>query len=143
MEPLVFRRGKDFHNRVQADWLRTAKGGRPRKEHVIVFGTPPSDVMKHVRRGRLDLFVDELGGFVSVVEIKSTNWDRIDQKNRQRLLASHRRQVWDYIEKYLDQDKMDVCPGIIYPRAPETAGLRERVEEYLNGYGLQVVWYDD
>jgi len=99
--------------------------------------------MKHVRRGRLDLFVDELGGFVSVVEIKSTNWDRIDQKNRQRLLASHRRQVWDYIEKYLDQDKMDVCPGIIYPRAPETAGLRERVEEYLNGYGLQVVWYDD
>ena len=31
----------------------------------------------------------------------------------------------------------------IYPTAPRTAGLKARIEEYLNDYGLQVVWYYD
>lgn len=47
-----------------------------------------------------------------------------------------------YIEKYVDVDHTDVCAGIIYPSAPTAPGLKERIEEYLNEYGLQVVWYD-
>jgi hypothetical protein len=89
----------------------------------------------------LDLFVDEPGNYVSVVEIKATDWDRV--KNVVKLLGSHRRQAWKYIEKYLDVDHVEVCPGIIYPTAPSTPGLKDRVETYLNDHGLQVVWYDD
>ena len=58
-------------------------------------------------------------------------------------MSSHRRQVWRYIEKFVDGDHTDVCAGIIYPAAPSTPGLREDVETYLNEYALQVVWYDD
>jgi hypothetical protein len=39
-------------------------------------------------------------------------------------------------------DGIDVCAGIIYPTAPKTAGLKARIEEYLNDRGMQVVWYD-
>ena len=80
---------------------------------------------------------------MSVVEIKATDWDRIPERNVQRNLSSHRRQVWRHIDKHLDVDQVNVCAGIIYPKTPTTAGLRERVEEYHGGYGLQVVWYDD
>ena len=90
----------------------------------------------------MDIFVDEASDFVSIVEIKATHWDRILPRNRQRNLASHRRQVWRYIEKYADVDHTDVCAGIIYPSAPTTPGLKERIEEYLNDYGLQAGWYD-
>ena len=87
--------------------------------------------------------VDEMDDMVSVVEIKATDWDRIKTRNVQRNLSSHRRQIWRYIEKYLDADDIEVCPGIVYPREPKTSDLKERVESYLNKHGLQVVWYWD
>lgn len=93
------------------------------------------------RHGRIDIFIDEIDDFVTVVEIKATNWDAV--KHRRKLLASHRRQVLRYVDKYLDSDKVNVCAGVIYPRAPRTPGLKEEVETYLNDHALQVVWYED
>ena len=142
MEPEILLRGKAFHTRVQKDWQKTAKGGKINKEHSI----PLSILRKKIKRqntGRIDIFVNELGDFISIVEIKSTDWDKVKEKNRKKLLGSHRRQVWRYIEEYVDIKRMDVCPGIIYPKSPVTNGLKDMIEEYLNDYGLQVVWYDD
>jgi len=51
------------------------------------------------KAARPDIFVDELSDFISVVEIKSTDWDKVKEKNRKKLLGSHRRQVWRYIEE--------------------------------------------
>lgn len=140
-EPEQLRRGKKFQEAVQTDWEETADGN-PRSEHTIplLHGVTPTGRRRH---GRVDIFVDELGDMVTVVEIKGTDWDRILPSNRQKNLAAHRRQVWKYIEKFVDGEQMDVCAGIIYPTAPRTTGLKERIEEYLNGYGLQVVWYYD
>ena len=131
------RRGKEFHRRVQAAWKVTADG-KIHAEHTIPLGFGTSG--RRIRRGRLDLFVNEVGDYVTVVEIKATDWDRV--KHVVKLLGSHRRQVWKYIEKYLEVDRADVCPGIIYPTAPSTPGLVDRIETYLNEYGIQVVWYD-
>lgn len=143
MEPEILRRGKEFHQRVQSEWEGPAADGHIYPEHSILVGRVSAGA-KRIRRGRLDLFIDEMGDFVSVIEIKSTDWDRVKPENRRKLMGSHRRQVWNYMEKYLDEDEANVCPGIIYPRSPETPGLKEEVEEYLNGWGLQVVWwYDD
>jgi hypothetical protein len=139
-EPEILRRGKEFHKKVQQDWEATAKDGAVYPEHTI--GLVPTAGRRR-RSGRLDIFVDELGDFVSVVEIKSTDWDAVMPRNRKKLLASHRRQVWRYIERYLDVEQVSVCPGIIYPRAPSTPGLREMIEDYLDDWGLQVVWYED
>jgi hypothetical protein len=142
IEPEIFRRGKAFHKRVQEDWEKTAKGGKVKKEHFINL-SQISKTSKYKRLGRLDLFVNELGDFISVVEIKSTDWDKVKEDNRKKLISSHRRQVWKYIEEYLDVEKVDVCPGIIYPHSPSGPGLKEMIENHLNEYGLQVVWYDD
>jgi hypothetical protein len=141
-EPEILQRGKAFHKKVQDDWERTAKDGNLTREHSVEL-SQISAPTRCKRRGRLDLFVDELGDYVSVVEIKSTDWDNVKEKNWKRLLGSHRRQVWKYIERYLDTEKIDVCPGIIYPNSPSTPGLKEMIENCLNDHGLQVVWYDD
>jgi hypothetical protein len=141
VEPEILRRGKEFHFRVQSDWEKTAEGGI-HKEHGIVFGVDPSQAT-HIRRGRIDLFVDELGDFVAVIEIKSTDWERVKPSNLRKLVASHCRQIWSYIEKYVDGDRIDVCPGIIYPHAPKSVGIKQEVEKYINDRCIQIVWYDD
>jgi hypothetical protein len=142
MEPECLRRGKEFHKKVQSDWDMNIKDGNLNIEHTINLLSYPSRA-KHIKNGRLDLFVDELGEFVSVIEIKSTDWDKIKPSNIHKLLTSHRRQIWNYISEYLDNDKIEVCPGIIYPVAPSSNEHREYIEEYLNSYGIQVVWYYD
>jgi len=96
-----------------------------------------------VRRGRIDVFIDRIDDFVTVIEVKSTDWDRVKPKNRRKLLAAHRRQVFKYVDQYLDGVNVDVCAGIIYPQPPKEPGLREEVEEYLNDHALQVCWYDE
>jgi len=139
-EPESLRAGKHFHKRVQSDWERTAKDGKVYPEHTISLVPNRSAHKKHAR---LDIFVDDTGDFVSVIEIKSTDWDEVKPENRRKLLGSHKRQVWRYIERYVDLEKVDVCPGIIYKSPPSTPGLREDIEEYLNEWGLQVVWYEE
>jgi hypothetical protein len=142
VEPELLRRGKEFHRRVQADWAGEIEKATVRSEHRIALG-PLSKSIRHRRHGRIDIFIDLIADFVSVVEIKSTDWDRIRADNWQKVLATHRRQVLKYVDKYLDQDGVNFCAGIIYPRSPNTTGLKALVEQYLNDHALQVVWYDD
>jgi len=140
-QPAQLLRGREFEKKVKADWGQTAEG-EPEAEKTIPL---LAGLTKTGRRksGRMDIFVDDTGDFVVVVEIKATDWDCILPKNIQRNLGSHRRQLWKYIEKYLDSGQVNVCTGIIYPKAPKTPGLQERIEAHHGSYGLQVVWYDD
>lgn len=142
MEPEQLRRGKEFHRLVQADWAGTVADETVRPEHTIRLDLLPRSGTR-IRRGRIDIFIDQINDFVTVVEIKATNWDAVKRKNRRKLLGSHRRQVLRYVDKYLDHDGVNVCAGIIYPRSPHCPGLREEVETYLNEHALQVVWYED
>jgi hypothetical protein len=140
-EPEQLRRGKAFHLEVQADWASTAEGN-VNLEHTISL-LPFEIRMKSVRRGRLDILVNEIGDQVAVVEIKATDWDRIYSRNISKNLSAHCRQILKYVDKYLEGDGFTVCPGLIYPTAPATPGLKERVEEYLNNNGIAVAWFRD
>lgn len=137
MEPEILARGKRFHRLVQDSWLDETNDGTPRDEYTI-----PKSIAGAARRSRLDLLVDELGDFVSIVEIKSTDWDAVKPTNHKKLLGSHRRQLWRYIDQYVASG-INVSPGMIYPSAPSAPGLRELVEEYLNNWAIQVVWFDE
>lgn len=142
MEPEILAKGKKFHKIVQSDWSKTASGGKLFIEHTISLLKTVKET-KRSKHGRLDMFVDELGNYVSIIEIKSTDWNKVKPGNLRKLLGSHRRQLWNYIEKYLDQLKTDVCPGLIYPVTPKSIEIKKGIEEYLNEYGIQVVWYDE
>jgi len=140
VEPELLRRGKEFHRLVQADWAGEIEKATVRPEHSILFHTASGPIQRN-RRGRVDLFVDRIDDFVTVVEIKSTDWDRIPAANRRRLLAAHRRPVLRYVDEFLDEQHVSVCAGIIYPKAPVDADLTAMVEQYLNEHMLQVVWF--
>src|SRR5258706_13698354 len=108
VEPEILRRGKKFHRRVQSDWAGEVEGSSVRLEHTITFRLGAA-LTKRGRRGRLDIFIDQMDDFVTVVEIKSTDWDQVASRNHQKLLAAHRRQVEHYVDKYLDDDHVSVC----------------------------------
>ena len=140
-QPKALVRGKVFERRVKDDWEQSATGTMD-MEHTIELSLVRPRGLR-LRKGRVDIFVSELGDFVSVIEIKATNWDRIKPANVTKNLGSHRRQIWKYIKEHTDVEKVDVCAGVIYPSAPGKEGLKERVEAYMGEYGIQVVWFDD
>ena len=114
-EPSALVRGKQFEKRVKKDWKNSADGIML-MEHTINLSLK-SEIGSRVKRGRLDILVSELGDFISIVEIKATNWDRIKPVNITKNLGSHQRQIWKYIKEFTDIEKTDVCAGVIYPSA--------------------------
>lgn len=138
MEPNILRRGKAFHRLVQADWQATAEGRAIRPEHGIAL-IPEGAQLR--RTGRLDIYVDVEEGYAVVVEIKSTLWDSVKPDNVRKLAGAHRRQVWRYIDAYLDLEQVDVTAAVIYPEPPRSPELKAFIEGYFDGEGITVVWY--
>ena len=94
-EPKQLRRGKDFHCKIQKEWLDTAQGTiLPEKTIRRLTG----------RRGRVDIFVDDNSedNHVAVVEIKASDWDRMKPKAVRRNALRQVRQIWDYIDSQVE-----------------------------------------
>lgn len=142
-EPIQLRRGKAFHNEMQADWLKTAEG-LVSKEKAI---TKPTG-----RKGRIDIFVDDddPNSTVAIVEVKATDWDKIAPKNIQRNVRRQIRQIWSYIESQILNGKhvegsegKDVCPGVIFPKRPKDKERMKLIEKMFEEEGIPVVWHDE
>ena len=129
-EPERLKRGKEFELDEKSGWDGTVNG-KVSFEHYVKSVTG--------KRGRVDIFIDELGDFVTIVEIKATDWDKILPRRIDININRHARQVWKYTEPYLEAGR-EVCPGIIYPRSPVKSGLKERIEEKMNEMGIQIAW---
>lgn len=134
-EPNILKNGKLFHKLIQDEWVATTNDGLARSEKYI----------KRIdgRTGRVDLLVEELGDYVSVIEIKATDWDRIKPGNVKRNIRNQIRQIWRYIDSQLDIYSMEVCPGVIFPKLPQNHELLELVEKSFNDEGIQVVWHNE
>ena len=122
-------RGRRFEKRERPDWDRL-DSGTARFEAPTVFDG---------RRGRIDIRVEESEDYVSIVELKATDWDRIRAHRRRPTALRHARQVWQYARVELASG-IDVCAGIIYERAPRNSKARAVVEQILNERLIQVVW---
>jgi len=97
---------------------------------------------KRVRSGRIDVFFDQMDDFVSIFEIKATDWDKILPQNRNRLLGAHRRQILKYIDQYVMAQNTNVCAAMIYPHAPKLDGVRELVEGHFSDWAIAVIWFE-
>jgi len=134
-EPSILKNGKRFHKLIQKEWESTVNDGLAISEKYI----------KRVdgRNGRIDILVEEFSDYVSVIEIKATDWDRIKPENIKRNIRRQIRQIWRYIDSQLEVYSMDVCPGIIFPKLPQNTELLRLVEDTFNAEGVQVVWHDE
>jgi len=142
-EPEQLLRGKEFHKKVQADWIKTAAGDVFAEKGVLKQG---------VRKGRVDIFVndDDSDGTVAIVEIKASDWDRMTDKAVRRNVRRQIKQVWDYIESQIIKgdyvptgEQKTVCPGIIFPKRPVDNDRMELIEKLFIDEGIPVVWYDE
>lgn len=141
-EPQQLKRGKRFQKIVQSDFSLNNKSGIICIERHVSF--EDLDKLKQ-KRGRMDMFIyEDSDDFVTILEIKATDWDNIKPGNIKRNLYRHSKQLFNYIDKYMEVDNKDVCHGIIYPAPPKSKELREFIEECaMEMYCFPVYWYSE
>ena len=135
------KRGLEFQQEVYQDFLKHSKDGRVDVETQVSFKGVES---VHQKRGRIDVFISGLEDMVVIIEVKATDWNRIKPKNINRNLYRHQKQIFNYIEKYITIDHVDVGHGIVYPKPPRDPTLKEYIEtRMLDYYGVPVYWFTD
>lgn len=122
-------RGRRFERRERHGWVG-CESGTPEFETPTKFQS---------RRGRIDIRINETSEYVSIVELKATNWNRISAYAVRSTALRHARQVWRYASAELAKG-LDVCAGVIYERTPRCVSVRTTVERALNERFIQVVW---
>jgi hypothetical protein len=129
------QKGRKFHLKIQSEWEKEALGDIKKEKGCI----KPSG-----RRGRIDIHAqdNEDKKLVACVEIKNTNWDKIDKKRIAAYVNRQANQVWDYIESELEKGK-EVSAGIIYPRMPRSKSRLVLVVKLFDERGIPVVWTDE
>jgi hypothetical protein len=118
---------------MQIDWHCTAEG-KVEIEHGV---TKPSG-----RPGRIDILAGADSGLVGLSEVKATNWDRMTESSLRRNVARQARQVWDYIEAQLADDR-EVSPAMIFPKRPRSLKRLQLIEALFAEIGIAAVWNDE
>lgn len=141
-EPLQLKRGKEFQRKVQEDYKNSGDEKSTFIEKYISF-----DKMESIKQksGRMDIFVYESGDdYVTIMELKATDWDKIKEKNLKRNLYRHSTQLYRYIDKFMEIDGKNVCLAMIYPEPPQKPGLRDFIEKYaMDKYSFPIYWYSE
>jgi len=133
-EPKPLHRGKEFHKKIQKEWLNTATGEVTPEKSI----TKPSG-----RKGRADIFVRSDETLVAIAEIKASDWDSMGCSAAVRQNVKRQAcQIWDYIESQLELGK-EVSPGIIFPRRPKDPNRMKLIEQLFDEEGIPVVWEDE
>ncbi len=133
-EPKRLRRGKEFHKKIQADWINTAEG------QVLI----EKAVNKQTgRKGRIDIFVsDTVDKMVALAEVKDSDWNKMTDSAVRRNVKRQIKQIWDYIDSQLVRQK-DVSPGVIFPERPKDKTRMRLIEDMFEEEGIPVVWQDE
>ena len=132
-EPKPLRQGKEFHKKIQKEWLNSAEGiVKPEKGIIKPSG----------RKGRIDIFVKSDEKLVVVVEIKNSDWDIMNPDAVRRNVKRQARQILKYIDSQL-QSKKEVSPGIIFPKRPKNNYRMKLIEQLFEEEGIPVVWMDE
>ena len=95
--------------------------------------------LQNDRRGRIDILIEEEDASYSIIEVKATNWDEMAEHRVRPNILRHARQVMKYVIPFWERG-VDVCPGVIYPRAPLSIDRKHQVEASLAERCIQVVW---
>lgn len=132
-EPEQLWRGKEFHKKIQSEWIREAEGEITVEKRII----KPTG-----RAGRIDVFALAGGDEVAVLEIKVSDWDAMTPRAVNRNIRRQIRQIWHYIDSQLTEGKT-VSTGITFPKRPRDKQRMELIERLFEEEGIPVVWDDE
>jgi Holliday junction resolvase-like predicted endonuclease len=124
------RRGRRFEAEERAGWRHIARQNIA-FEAATAWGP---------KRGRIDIKIDEDAGYIAIVEIKATDWDRLKRDRIRATARRHSRQIWRYVDDHVENQGKEVCPALVYEYEPSDARVRAEVEQVLNDCLIQVVW---
>ncbi|MGP3912979.1 hypothetical protein [Nonomuraea sp. 10N515B] len=159
-EPEQLRAGKAFHQEFQRTYGvdLVVPGDCEKEVHVVkarsagregrdVDSLPPLTG----RGGRVDFVVrlkptqDEPHGSLVLIELKSTDWDKV--KHVRRLAARHAAQMFSYMGhcwELVDTDTIDSFQAaIVYPRKPTSSSITEMLATLFSADGIALYWYDE
>ena len=132
-EPKSLHKGKEFHKKIQKEWLDSAEGIVKPEKGI----TKPSG-----RKGRIDIFVKSDEKLVAIAEIKNSDWDIMNTNAVHRNVKRQARQILNYIDSQLKSGK-EVSPGIIFPKRPKNKDRMDLIEQLFEEEGISVVWMDE
>ena len=132
-EPKRLRQGKEFHKKIQKEWLNSATGEVILEKYI----TKPSG-----RKGRMDIFVRSDGKLVAIAEIKASDWDSMSSVAVRRNVRRQVRQIWNYIKSQLKLGK-EISPGILFPKRPKDINRMKLIDHLFDEEGIPVVWEDE
>ena len=130
----LFKRGNQFEQLEKSEW-KDGDFKHACHEHGLSVGSGK-------KRGRIDVLIEEYDDSVSIIEIKSTEWNRMKPHRVRPNVLRHIRQVMKYVYPFWDKG-IDVTPGLIYPADPDSDERRAQVELILEENSIQVVWADE
>jgi len=134
MEPRRFRKGRDYEALEKSEWLTLEGDCEASFEKSVPL---PSG-----RCGRIDVLIDTRDGSLTIIEIKSTDWDKIKQHRIRPNALRHIRQVIGYLMHFHERGR-DVCLAVCYPSAPSSSRRRRAIEDIFDEKRVQVVWTDE
>ena len=132
-EPKCLKNGKEFHKKIQAEWLDTAEGEVETEKQMV---------KQNGRKGRMDVFIKTEETYVSIVEMKMSDWDAMTINNLHRNVKRQIRQIWSYVDSELEQKK-EVSPGVIFSNRPKKDGRVDLIEQLFEEECITVVWDDE
>jgi hypothetical protein len=124
------RRGRRFEAEEKAGW------GHIAQKHIAFEASTSSGG----KGGRIDIKIDENLGYIALVEVKATDWNKLRHHRIRPTAQRHARQVWRYAEDFVDSRGKDVCPAVVYEYEPKDSHIRAEVEQIFNDRMIQVVW---
>src|SRR5688572_651567 len=106
-EPPILAAGKRFHKEVQEFWKAENDQRDPVDRQEQIEAEKGLQSWKTGRKGRMDVFVtiEEADYFVSVVEIKNTDWDALNAQAVHRNVLRQIRQIERYIDVYHEENQ--------------------------------------
>ena len=131
MEPKKFQRGRKYEALEKSEWVNLDGNCEAyfEKSVPLISG----------RGGRIDVLIDEKNGNYTIIEIKSTNWEKIMPHRIRPNVLRHIQQIIGYWD-YFDGNNKPVCLAICYPSAPKQISTRRIIEEIFLNKGIQIVW---
>jgi hypothetical protein len=118
-------------------------------EKSVSFKTVKPIVVRGFGSVDLMVFYIDDDGFQChvVIEVKNTTWDTTPPGEIVKRLGSHRRQVYGYLEplEYRARRREIGRPQaiLVYKRRPKSIEMHDVLEEYLGGYGIQIVYKEE